>query len=313
MRIGIDAMGGDYAPDVVVDGAIEALKRVHSETIIVLYGDQTMIKNRLQGRTYDPEKLQIVHTTQVIDMGDHPAKAFQQKTDSSITVGFAHLKAGQIEGFASAGSTGAMMVGSMLVIGQIPGVIRPTICTPIATTGQNPFVLLDAGLNADCKPEVLNQYATIGSIYAEQVLGIEKPRVALLNIGEEAEKGNLLTKATYPLMAENKNINFVGNVEANHLYDCSKADVVVCDGFAGNTILKQTEGVYALMKKTGAQNQWLDKLNYELVGGTPVLGVEKTVVIGHGRSSALAIENMILSTEKTALAAIPEKLAAALN
>lgn len=289
-------MGGDYAPKVVVQGAMSALKNLPKDAKIVLFGDKTQIDELL---TEPSDRIEVVHCSEVIEMGDHPAKAFQQKKDSSITKGFAYLKGGQIDGFASAGSTGAMMVGSMLVVGQVEGVIRPTICTPIATVGKNPMVLLDAGLNADCKPEVLAQYAVIGSIYAEKVLKIENPRVALLNIGEEEEKGNLLTKATFPLLKEIDGINFVGNVEANHIFDASKTDVVVCDGFAGNTILKQAEGIYAILKRSGVKNEWLDNLNYELVGGTPVLGIGKTVIIGHGRSSALAIENMVLSAYRT--------------
>lgn len=303
-------MGGDYAPEVAVEGARLAIEQVNDNTVIVLFGDENKIKTLLG---HNHPNIEIVHCSQVIEMGDHPAKAFTQKEDSSITVGFKHLKNGQINGFASAGSTGAMMVGSMLVIGQAEGIIRPTICTPIATQIDTPIVLLDAGLNADCKPEVLNQYATIGSIYAQKVIAIENPRVALLNIGEEAEKGNLLTKATYPLLEQNKNINFVGNIEANHLFDGKKADVVVCDGFSGNTILKQTEGIYAMLKKTGVQNQWVDKLNYELVGGTPVLGIKNTVIIGHGRSSAMAIKNMILSTERTCKAQLQTHFHQAFN
>lgn len=271
MRIGLDAMGGDYAPKVVVEGALGALNKLSSDSIIVLFGDREQIEPLL-GQTNG--RIEVVHCSEVIEMGDHPAKAFQQKRDSSITKGFAYLKGGQIDGFASAGSTGAMMVGSMLVIGAVEGVIRPTICTPIATVGKDPVVLLDAGLNADCKPEVLAQYAVIGSIYAEKVLKIKTPRIALLNIGEEEEKGNLLTKATFPLIKQIEGLNFVGNIEANHLFDNSKADVIVCDGFAGNTVLKQTEGVYSILKKAGVKSEWIDKLNYELVGGTPVLGVD---------------------------------------
>lgn len=307
-------MGGDYAPKVVIEGAVSALDKLPSEAKVVLFGDKDQIESIFADQNIaQNDRIEIVHCSEVIEMGDHPAKAFQQKSDSSITKGFAYLKGGKIDGFASAGSTGAMMVGSMLVIGAIEGVIRPTICTPIATIGENPVVILDAGLNADCKPEVLAQYAIIGSVYAEKVLQIKKPRVALLNIGEEEEKGNLLTKATFPLIKQIKGINFTGNVEANHLFDSSKADVVVCDGFAGNTVLKQTEGVYAILKRSGVKSEWVDKLNYELVGGTPVLGVEKTVVIGHGRSSALAIENMVISTSKTIEAQLESQLREALK
>ncbi|MFI3295043.1 MAG: phosphate acyltransferase PlsX [Rikenellaceae bacterium] len=311
VKIGLDAMGGDFAPEVAVYGAISTLPRLREDSKIVLFGDQQEIEKYLNG--YSDPRLEIVHTTQVIEMGEHPAKAFASKSDSSIVVGFKHLKAGLIDGFASAGSTGAMMVGSMIVIGAVEGVSRPTICTPIATVGDKPMILLDAGLNVDCKPEQLNQYGTIGSLYAQWVIGVDRPRVALLNIGEESKKGNQLTKATHQLLTENKNINFVGNVEANHLFDCSVADVVVCDGFSGNTVLKEIEGVYTILKKSGLEHEWIDKLNYEFVGGTPVLGINSSVIIGHGRSSQRAIENMLISTQNTILANLSEHLRDALN
>ncbi len=306
-------MGGDHAPNAILIGAEKAAKLINKDSIIVLFGDENVIKNELSQETLNSGQIEIVHCTQNIEMGDHPAKAFQQKTDASITKGFAQLKQGLIDGFASAGSTGAMMVGSMLVIGAIPGITRPTICTPLGTKSGKKLIILDAGLNADCKPEVLAQYATIGSIYAENVFNIEKPRVALLNIGEEKEKGNLLTKATYPLLEENTKINFAGNVEANHLFDDSIADVVVCDGFAGNTILKMAEGIYNILKKDNYNEPWIEALNYETIGGTPVLGIEKTVIIAHGHSSPLAIQNMILSTEKTINAKLEKHFSEAFN
>lgn len=249
-------------------------------------------------------------------MGDHPVRAFSQKSDSSIVVGFRHLSEGDISGFASAGSTGAMMVGSMQMIGQIEGVIRPTIATAFKTIKGGDILLLDVGLNVDCKPEVLAQYGTIGSIYARETLGIANPRVALLNIGEEAEKGNLLTKATYPLMAElgaAGDYNFVGNVEGKSLFTADVADVVVCDGFSGNTLLKTVEGFYHIMHDQGITNPFLEGLNYENVGGTPVLGINSTVIIGHGCSSARAIQNMILLTERTAQADIVSQFKKAFN
>ncbi|MEG2756007.1 MAG: phosphate acyltransferase PlsX [Mucinivorans sp.] len=304
MRIGIDAMGGDYAPRVVVQGAIEALEHLSKDSVIVLFGDQKAIETIIPNDFKQSSQLEIVHCSQVIEMGDHPSKAFKEKSDSSITKGFGSLGRGQIDGFASAGSTGAMMVGSMFVVGAIDGVMRPTICTPIATTIGTPVVLLDAGLNSDCKAEVLLQYAVLGNIYARDVVGIAQPRVALLNIGEEPEKGNLLTKAAYQLFKESQKFTFVGNVEGKHLFDGSVADVIVCDGFAGNTILKQTEGIYAILRAQGVSCPWIDKLDYQKVGGTPVLGIRGTVIIGHGHSSALAIKNMILATERTIAASL---------
>lgn len=308
MKIGLDAMGGDFAPRVTVEGAYNALQHLAPDTVLVLFGDRQAIQaNDTFGLLSEGNRsrVEVVHTTEVIDMNDHPVKAFGLKTDSSIVVGFEALKAAKIAGFASAGSTGAMMVGSMQVIGQIEGVIRPTIATSFKTITGGDVLLLDVGLNADAKPEVLVQYATIGSIYARETLGFENPRVGLLNIGEEPEKGNLLTKATYPLMEEaaedpKAGFNFVGNIEGKHLFTGEIADVVVCDGFAGNNLLKTLEGFYEIMHRQGINNPFLDGLNYENVGGTPVLGINSTVIIGHGCSTAKAITQMILQAERTA-------------
>lgn len=298
LKIGVDAMGGDFAPEAAVKGAVMALSAVGSDSRIVLFGDEEKIKAVLAAEGCSEEQFDIVATTEVIEMGDHPAKAFQAKTDSSITVGFGYLSKGAIDGFASAGSTGAMMVGSMYAVKPIEGVVRPTISSLIPTVGGGSALLLDVGLNVDCKPEVLAQYGLIGSIYAEAVLGIEKPRVAVLNIGEEETKGNALSKATYELLKEETRINFVGNVEGSYIFSGKVADVIVCDGFVGNTALKMAEGLYRINKAMGCVNAFWDAMNYENVGGTPVLGVNAPVIIGHGCSSPLAIKSMILSTEQ---------------
>ena len=223
-------------------------------------------------------------------------------------MGFGYLAKGAIDGFASAGSTGAMMVGSMYAVKPIEGVIRPTISSLIPTVTGHPALLLDVGLNVDCKPEVLEQYGLIGSIYAEAVLGIEKPRVAVLNIGEEETKGNVQTKAAYELLKADGRINFVGNVEASYLFSAKVADVIVCDGFVGNTVLKMAEGLYRINKALGGSNAFWDAMNYESVGGTPVLGVNAPVIIGHGCSSPEAIKSMILSTGQVIRAGLTEKL-----
>ena len=211
IKIGVDAMGGDYAPEATVKGAIMALETVGSDSRIVLFGDERKINSVLSSEGCPADRFDIVATTEVIEMGDHPAKAFQAKADSSITVGFGYLAKGAIDGFASAGSTGAMMVGSMYAVKPIEGVIRPTISSLIPTVTGRPALLLDVGLNVDCKPEVLEQYGLIGSIYAEAVLGIEKPRVAVLNIGEEETKGNVQTKAAYELLKADGRINIVAD------------------------------------------------------------------------------------------------------
>lgn len=301
-------MGGDFAPEAAVKGAVAALEAVGPDSRIVLFGDAERIAGILAAEGCDPSRFDIVPTTEVIEMGDHPAKAFQAKSNSSITVGFGYLAKGAIDGFASAGSTGAMMVGSMYAVKPIEGVIRPTISSLVPTVSGRPALLLDVGLNVDCKPDVLYQYGIIGSTYAKSVMGKETPRVALLNIGEEKEKGNIQTKATYELMEGSPDFNFVGNIEAKHLFDGTIADVVVCDGFVGNTILKQTEGFYEMARAQGLKNTFFDNYNYENVGGTPVLGINSTVLIGHGCSSPLAIKNMILQTEMTIQAGVADKL-----
>ena len=259
-------MGGDFAPEVAVKGAVKALDALGSDSRIVLYGDAEAIRALLAKEGVAEDRFDIVATSEVIEMGDHPVRAFQQKRDSSIVVGFQHLADGEINGFASAGSTGAIMVGSTQTVKVLEGVIRPAISTVVPTITGAPVMLLDIGLNVDCRPDILEQYALIGSIYAESVLGVEKPRVALLNIGTEASKGNLQTKAAYELMqvgGETGSYNFVGNVEASQIFTSKVADVVVCDGFVGNTILKLTEGFYSINTSIGTTNTFWEGMNYE--------------------------------------------------
>ncbi|MBQ5648109.1 MAG: phosphate acyltransferase [Alistipes sp.] len=314
IRIGLDAMGGDFAPEVVVKGAVMALGSIDKSSRIVLYGDANAIRMQLAKEGCAEELFDIVPTSEVIEMGDHPVRAFQQKRDSSIVVGFQHLAEGKIDGFASAGSTGAIMVGSTQVAKVIEGVIRPAISTVVPTITGTPVMILDVGLNVDCRPDILEQYALIGSIYAESVLGVKNPRVALLNIGAEATKGNFQSKEAYELLqvgGESGRYNFVGNVEASHIFTSKVADVVVCDGFVGNTILKLCEGLYAINDDIGTTNSFLEGLNYENIGGTPVLGINAPVIIGHGKSTAQAIKSMILSTEQTIRARISERLSEA--
>ena len=300
IRIGLDAMGGDFAPEVAVKGAILALDEIGASCRIVLFGNEERIREILVRESCDAERFDIVPTTEVIGMEEHPVRAFQRKTHSSISVGLHHLADGRIDGFASAGSTGAIMVGSTQIIKAIEGVLRPAISMIVPTTNGNPVMLLDIGLNVDCRSDVLEQYALIGSIYAKSVLGIESPRVALLNIGVEPAKGNMQAKATYELLQvghEANRYNFVGNIEASHIFTSQIADVVVCDGFVGNTIVKLTEGLYSINAQGGATHPFWKGLNYENTGGTPILGINAPVVIGHGKSTDVAIKNMILSTK----------------
>ena len=305
-------MGGDFAPEAVVKGAIQASGELAGGRI-VLFGDKGSIEGVLRKEGADMSAFDIVHTTEVIGMNEHPAISFSKKGDSSLAVGFRHLAEGRIDGFASAGSTGAMLVGSMQIIKQIEGIIRPTISARICTSNGKSFLLLDVGLNVDCKPDVLCQYGLIGSVYAKTVMRIRNPRVALLNIGEEKEKGNLASRATYELMEQSDEFNFVGNIESKYIFTGDFADVVVCDGFVGNVILKQAEGFYEIAKAQGVNNKYIDKFNYEIVGGTLVLGVNANVMVGHGCSSPLAIKNMILQTASAIRAGLVEKLRETFN
>lgn len=294
MRIGIDAMGGDYAPEAVVKGAILALKDLSEDAVIVLIGDKDRIQSVLDAQSCDTPQIEIVHTTQVIEMGDHPAKAFAQKPDSSIAVGFGMLKAKAIDAFGSAGNTGAMMAGTMYTIKAIPGILRPCIMAPIPRLDNEiPNVVLDVGINSDCKPDVLYQYGILGSLYAKNVYGVDNPRVALMNIGEEEGKGNLLTKAAHDLMKDTQDYNFCGNIEGNQVF-LDHADVIVCDGFTGNIVLKLAESFYTVAERKNLVDPFFDRFNYEHQGGTLVLGVNEPVLIGHGISNDTAIRNMIL-------------------
>ncbi len=315
LKVGIDAMGGDFAPEAAVKGAVMALPLLGADSRIVLFGDESRILEILSAEGCDASNFDIVATTEVIEMCDHPAKAFQAKADSSITVGFTHLAKGLIDGFASAGSTGAMMVGSMYAVKPIEGVIRPTISSLLPTIAGTPALILDVGLNVDCKPEVLAQYGLIGSVYAQSVLGIESPRVAIVNIGEEESKGNAQTKAAYELLKADGRFNFVGNIEGSHFFTGSVADVIVCDGFVGNTLLKMAEGLYQINKKLGGlvDHPFWEMMNYESIGGTPVLGVNAPVMIGHGCSTAEAIKSLILSTERCISSEVTKRLQATFN
>lgn len=230
-------------------------------------------------------------------MGEPPTKAISQKSDSSIAVGFRMLGEGKLDGFASTGNSGAMLVGAVHSIGTVRGVIRPTITTAIPKENGSFNILLDVGINADCKPDVLYQFAILGSIYAERVYHIKNPRVGLLNIGAEEEKGNLLSLAAFRLMNGTTDFNFIGNVEGRDLFD-EKADVTVCEGFTGNIVLKTAEAIYTLLKKRGVSDEFFERFNYENYGGTPILGINAPVIVGHGSSTSVAIKNMILLTKE---------------
>ena len=293
IRIGIDIMGGDFAPQATTEGAILAQKELNNNVDLVLIGDEKTILSILKDKSVDSALFSIVNTSDVIEMGEHPAKAFAKKPNSSIAVGFHLLKEGKIDGFASAGNTGAMFVGGYMSVKPIPGVLRPCISSVLPKEDGGVNVILDVGANADCKPDVLFQFAILGSLFAENVYGLKNPKVGLLNIGEEKGKGNLLTQAAFQLLEDNDDINFIGNVEGRDLFN-EKADVIVCDGFTGNVVLKQAESFFTILAKRNLLDNYFKRFNYENYGGTPVLGVSGNVLIGHGISNDKAIKNMIL-------------------
>lgn len=307
MKIGLDILGGDYAPKNCLDGAIMALEGLSSEVRIVLIGDSNKAKNYLKEKGIPEDKFDYVHTTDVIEMGEHPTKALSQKPNSSISVGFKLLKENQIQSFASAGNTGAMLVGAMFSVKSVPGVIRPCITSMIPKENGGYGIVLDVGTNADCKPDVLYQFAILGSVFAKEVYNITNPKVGLLNIGEEPEKGNLVAQAAHALMKDSKDFNFIGNIEGLEVFE-DKADVIVCEGFTGNVFLKTAEAFYSLIKKRNRSDEYFDKFNYELYGGTPILGVNANVLIGHGKSSATAFKNMLLLSKDVVKANLNEKI-----
>ena len=308
MRIGLDVMGGDFAPDAIIEGAVDSLQHLLEDEKLVLIGDEVSIRRKLNEMQIEPSLFEIVHTSQVIEMGDHPAKAFSQKKDSSISVGYGMLKNGTLDSFCSAGNTGAMLVGASYTVNVIPGVLRPALATLLPTIDDRDSVIIDVGLNPDCKPDVLLQYGILGSIYAKYVLGIENPTVGLLNIGEEETKGTPAVKAAYELMKEHPGLNFVGNIEGNALFTETMTDVIVCDGFVGNVILKMGEAFHHIYKKRNLKDTYFDRLDWEMTGGTPIIGINANVMIGHGISKRKPIMNMILQARGVVHANLAQKI-----
>jgi phosphate acyltransferase len=308
MRIGLDVMGGDFAPESIIEGACDSLQFLSEDEKLVLIGDESSILKKLSETQTEPSLFEIVHTSQVIEMADHPAKAFSQKKDSSIAVGYGMLKNGTLDGFCSAGNTGAMLVGASYTVNTIPGVLRPALITVLPCIDERDSVILDVGLNPDCKPEVLLQYGILGSIYAKYVLGKDNPSVGLLNIGAEESKGTPAIKAAYELLKECPVLNFAGNIEGNDLFREKSTDVIVCDGFVGNVILKMGEAFYHLYKDRNLKDAYFDRLDWENIGGTPIVGINANVVIGHGISKRKAIMNMVLQTRGVVHANLAQKI-----
>jgi len=292
MRLGLDAMGGDYAPLEVVKGAINYVNAFEKHTI-VLFGDETVVQKTLDELGYVGNNIVIVHCAEHIAMHEHGARAVASKKESSINIGMAQHKAGLVDCFISAGNTGAMLAASLFILKAIEGINRPTINSPLPRPNGPDGLMLDVGFNADCKPETLRQFGLLGSIYAKEIAGIDNPRVALLNIGEEKEKGNIAAQQAYTLLEEDKSINFVGNIEGRDLFNSKVADVVVCDGFTGNIVLKTAEGLFYEISKSGAKSEFLSKINFENYAGIPVLGVDGNAMIGHGISKADTFYKML--------------------
>ncbi|MBS1639301.1 MAG: phosphate acyltransferase PlsX [Bacteroidetes bacterium] len=297
MNIGLDMMGGDFAPLEAVKGLQLYLSQHTGTATVFCIGDEEKLKPLFEEYKI-PSSVQLIHAPEVIGYHEHPTKALKEKQRSSIAIGFHLLSTGKIDAFISAGNTGAMLVGAMFSIKTIEGVLRPTIATILPKLSGGEGLLLDVGLNADCKPEQLNQFAVLGSLYAQHILNIQNPKIGLLNVGEEEGKGNILAQATYPLLKENNQINFYGNVEGRDFFN-NKTDVIVCDGFTGNIVLKMAESFFDIAHQRQLhKDSYISRFHYENYGGTPVLGVAKPVIIGHGISNATAFKNMLLLAGK---------------
>ncbi len=303
MNIALDMMGGDFAPLEAIKGVELFFSQPYQQVNLILIGDEQKINFLLSEYKIPNENIKVVHASQVIEMHEHPTKALKEKQQSSIAIGFHLLATGKADAFISAGNTGAMMVGALFSIKTIEGIQRPTIGAYMPKENGELSLLVDVGLNSDCKPENLNQFSVLGSLFAKHILNIPEPKVALVNLGEEEGKGNLLTQAAYILLKENNQINFIGNAEGRDLLH-SKADVYVCDGFTGNVILKFAESIYDIIQNRKIDDEHFNRFNFEIYGGVPILGVNKPVIIGHGISHANAFESMLTIAKKM----IDEKL-----
>ncbi len=303
-------MGGDFAPAEAVKGVRQFLDTAAPDVHIVLIGDKEKVLPHVRQTHLPEDRWDMVHAPEIIDMHEHPTRALKEKPESSINVGFQLLQNENIHAFISAGNTGAMMVGIHYFLKPIEGIHRPTISSTIPRTDNPdvPGILLDVGINSDCKPENLLQFAILGSLYSRHILHNPlPPRVALLNIGEEEGKGNKFARAAYSVLKESDKIHFIGNIEGRGIFT-NKADVIVCDGFTGNVVLKLSESFYDITQRLKLQDEYLDLFNFETYGGTPVLGVSEPVIIGHGISKAPAFSNMIDVAEKIIRSRLLDKI-----
>ena len=290
-------MGGDFAPATTIEGAVSALDEIGAGNTIVLLGPESLIREELHRRSVGESRFEIIHCPDTIAMDEKPLKALSEKPSSGIATGFRMLAQGQLDAFASAGNSGAVPAGSVTSVKCIPGVLRPCTCTMMPQEDGTYSLLLDIGTTPDAKPEVMVQFAIIGSLYSRYVLGISEPKVGLLNVGTEDGKGNLQCQTVFPLLKACEHIRFTGNMEPRELFK-NRADVIVADGFVGNIVLKEIETFYRLIQKRGISDPLFDRLNYEIYGGSPILGVNAPVVLGHGISSPLAIKNMLLQSKR---------------
>lgn len=297
MNIALDMMGGDFAPLEAVKGVQLFLLENDQDIHLTLIGNEEKLTALLSENQVNQKNISVIHASQVIEMHEHPTKALKEKQQSSIAIGFHLLATSKVDAFISAGNTGAMLVGALYSIKAIEGISRPAIGAYIPREHGGLSLLIDVGLNADCKPENLSQFAILGSLFAKHILNFENPRVGLMNVGAEEGKGNLLCQAAYPLLKENAQINFVGNIEGRDIL-MDKADIYVCEGFTGNILLKFAESFYDIIQKRKIEDEFFNRFNFEMYGGVPVLGVNKPVIIGHGISHAKAFNNMILMAKK---------------
>ena len=329
VRVAVDAMGGDYAPLEIVKGAVDAVNS-RDDIKVFLVGREEAVRAELQKYQYDASRIEVVNAAEVIEMAEPPVQAIRSKKDSSIVVAMKMVKNGEADAFVGAGSTGAVLVGGQLIVGRIKGVERPPLA-PLLPTEKGASLLIDCGANVDARPSHLVQFAKMGSIYMEHVVGISKPRVAIVNIGAEEEKGNALVKETFPLLKACDDINFIGSIEARDI-PSGYADVIVCEAFAGNIILKLYEGVGATlisMVKKGMMSSFRSKIGALLVkpalkktlkqfdtsehGGAPLLGLKGLVVKTHGNSKALEIRNSIIQCVTFKHQQINEKIKAGIG
>jgi glycerol-3-phosphate acyltransferase PlsX len=327
MIIAVDAVGGDYYPESPVKGAIEASKE-HRDLNIILLGPEDTVKRELDKYEHDSQRIHIQHAPQIIEMDEPPAQAVKTKRDSSIVTGLSMLKSGKCEGFVSAGNTGALLAASTFLLGKLEGVVRPAIAATYPTV-KGFRLLMDAGANLEVRPEMYYQFAQMASIYVEHVMGIENPKIGLLNVGEEDEKGTDDLKEAFELLSELP--NFVGNLEGRDILP-AKADVFVCDGLVGNLLLKLGESIPENMeqfiskgiktlelsseeaeKVVKVLKVSLSQFNYENVGGVPFLGVDGVSLVGHGGSSPKAMKNMVLNAVKCVENNVNDKIVASLK